>query len=90
VNCLLSTDNLNLNKIKIFPNPASDVLHISNTTEIGQVHYVLSDLNGRVVWETKGVFESEIVVDLSSMTSGLYFLSVSQGPSRFTRKIVIQ
>ena len=89
-NCTLSTDNFGINKLKIFPNPVSGVLHISNTSEIGQAHYRLSDLNGRIVWETNGIFDSGINIDLSSMTSGLYILSVDNGQSRYTRKIIIQ
>ncbi len=90
VNCVLTSNEFESKDVLIFPNPVTIVLHIYNTSEIGRAHYQLSDLNGRLVWETNGIFDSGLEIDLSSMASGLYILSVDNGQSRYTRKIIIQ
>ncbi len=90
VNCVLSNNNPEFESIKIFPNPTNDVLRIQNTNQIGKARLVLTDLNGRVVWKKDGILDANVNIDVSKMTSGLYVLSIDNGTTRHTRKIIIQ
>lgn len=56
--------------LTVYPNPASDMLHLEGDFENGQVS--LFDLTGRIVYQ--GVYQHDIVV--SSLNNGMYFIQV--------------
>ena len=58
--------------IKIFPNPFSDILSISNPG--GTVRIVIYNALGQVVSSCKLPGESEIVLDTSDMGEGIYIV----------------
>jgi hypothetical protein len=80
--------------ISVYPNPASGDLHIivpgwkSENTIL-----MLYDLMGRIVLTRnfgKGTSEKDIVVDISSLNSGLYILKVIAAGNQANSKVVIQ
>jgi hypothetical protein len=62
-------------KIKFYPNPVSDFLHIENPP-LGKV--VVLDALGRVVLEENVDFTSNYQIDLSKLNSGLYYLIIDE------------
>ena len=90
VNCVLSSREFGTNQLKIFPNPASDVVHILNLYQFGNTTVTISDLQGRVVWNTSGQFDGPLQIDTSKLGEGLYVLTVDNGQIRLTEKVVIQ
>ena len=90
VNCVLSSREFGTNQLKIFPNPASDVVHILNLYQFGNTTVTISDLQGRVVWNTSGQFDGPLQIDTSKLGEGLYVLTVYNGQIRLTEKVVIQ
>ncbi len=65
------------NEITIFPNPFSDIINV-NTGEYKGLQLMIYDLNGSVLIEKK-VAKSNIQLDFSSFSPGLYFMRLSDG-----------
>lgn len=57
---------------KLFPNPTTDLLHLDSSIE--EIQYHLSDTNGKVI--LIGTIE-ESTIDLSTLQSGVYILTLS-------------
>lgn len=87
---VLSVDNYELSKISIYPNPTNSNININlNSIISGETNYILYDIQGRNVLEKKSSNPSESI-DVSSLTEGIYLLSISNGNVRTTRKIVVK
>lgn len=67
--------------VKIWPNPVSEELHLNGNN----LQFTLRDLYGRKLREESG---NDLTWDLSSYTNGVYFVEVSDGTQKITRKIL--
>ncbi len=85
---LASNDNhLVANSIDVFPNPVGKELSIrSNNNPIDQIK-ILS-VEGEVVQEFL-VEQNEIVLDVSNLTNGVYFLRIAMGKDVEFRKVIV-
>ncbi len=74
-NCLLSTQITleKQNSIRIFPNPTTDLLHI--TTNPPFKHLKITDLMGNTLLE-KTVNSTETTISIAFLPKGLYFCSI--------------
>ncbi len=74
--------------IKIFPNPATDQLHISGLE--GNAVITITDVSGKTVFLKKGAWplKSQETIEISRLAPGLYFVSVQQNESVQQAKIV--
>jgi len=81
-----------LNEIIISPNPASEVLHVDLSTQLEEATKVeLINKFGQVIFETiKEKEERNFFLDLSSYSSGPYYLQVTQNNKVISKKIIIQ
>jgi hypothetical protein len=77
------TNNL-IPLITVYPNPVTDVLHLSGVRGVGML--AISDLNGKT-WLTKQVVDNE-VIHVSSLQSGLYILKLITVDDTVIRKII--
>jgi hypothetical protein len=74
---------LEINEIAIYPNPASDFIHINVSNDfIVQIF----DLTGRSVLETKTDNEQ---INISNIPAGIYIIRGSNKNNQFTRKLII-
>lgn len=86
----LSPDNVN-----IFPNPASDNLNIviDDIDFIGVAEVQISDVQGRVEFISKVSNLSNkskpLKVDISSLSTGVYFCEISFGVKKAVKKLVV-
>lgn len=85
-NCSLSADAFNKNTISIYPNPATDVLHIVTTNGSRIEKAVLYDLSGRIVKEYNAVSES---ISVSGLQKGIYMMQVFSGNETQSQKIIV-
>lgn len=70
----------------IFPNPASSHINISFKGKITEV--VLSDIRGRILYNTNNVREM-LHINVSDFERGIYFLSCRYKGGIITRKVVL-
>ena len=73
--------------IKIYPNPVSDFVMLTNSTE-EDVIFVLSDINGRVLLQGKVNKKSQESLDMKSYSNGIYFLQYMLSSNKETVKLI--
>ena len=85
----LSIADYDLNHLTIFPNPTSGQLNITSKTVVNAITII--DINGRVLKElqfNRPKLHTEI--DLSYLTSGVYFLKIKLNRESYTLKVVVE
>lgn len=83
----MSSNEFFANNLKLYPNPTKDIINLSSsTTLINNVS--VTDLNGRIVksFNLSGISQTEL--NVSDLTSGMYFVSVETDLGKGTTKIV--
>jgi hypothetical protein len=81
----LNTESCAKNNFTVYPNPATDIINISNLNGLEITKSTITDINGRIV---KEINSSISAINISDLTSGLYFLNVTTTTSNGTVKIV--
>lgn len=75
--------------LKLFPNPASNLLHLSIARQTGLWHYTLSDLNGRSL--KQGSLDTHHrSIDISAFRSGIYLIEVQDAHGQKYRQKFIK
>jgi hypothetical protein len=84
--------NKNENQILgIYPNPAEQLIAVEFTQSVGEVRVQLSEISGRVVWETtKIVNGKQLRLKLPKVSSGSYMLKTTTDNEVFNNKIIIR
>jgi len=86
ISSVLSTNNYLLSKLSIYPNPAVDVVNISNDTiQINSIE--MTDLNGRMVKNQK-IGATQGQVSISDLATGVYMMKINTAQGTATKKIV--
>ncbi|MCB0447107.1 MAG: T9SS type A sorting domain-containing protein [Gelidibacter sp.] len=70
--------------IAVYPNPASDIIHIKTTHAIGNIE--MYDILGKQVLTTKNATQ----LDVSRLNSGVYLLKIKTDKGSLTKKIIIE
>jgi len=78
-------DNLGL---RVFPNPANEVINISLNKEVSAT-LTLLDVSGKVV-KTQALNGISTSINTASLNSGVYFVTINDGTSVSTQKVVIK
>ena len=60
--------------IKIYPNPASDIITIS--TNIHKEAIIITNILGEILIE-KSIESTSEIIDLSSLKKGIYFITIN-------------
>lgn len=71
---ILSITDVYLNEIKLFPNPATNIINITSNTNISDFKFQLYDLNGRLI--NKGDFKTSKTINVSHLQSGVYLIKI--------------
>jgi len=74
----------------IFPNPVTDVLRIEPDQDLGPVFLSVYDIYGRLLLNAKPVLNTSYSMDLSQLTSGVYFLTIQSASRQHARYKVIK
>jgi len=89
-----SIDNLSVNdvsltsKIKIYPNPATDVLNISNETSFSNATLYITDTTGRTVLKKSSVSGTSTNINLASFANGTYIIKIEDEGKTSTSKFI--
>lgn len=82
----LSVDEFDASVFSMYPNPVDDLLSINF---INDAYYTLINLNGQIVIQGN-LTRGESTIDLSNITSGIYFLKVKTEEGIVTKKLIKQ
>lgn len=87
--CFLITEieEINYSLIEAYPNPAEDLIKISNLENIRIESISLFDLSGQKI---RDFDKSKTELDLSRISTGIYLLKLSYANSEIIRKIIIK
>ena len=77
------------NKLKVFPNPVSDLLnvHLNGGREFERL--LITDMTGRRVFDSGTVQQRRMEVDVSNLMSGFYLLQVQTQDDIINKKVEI-
>ncbi|MFC4635138.1 T9SS type A sorting domain-containing protein [Dokdonia ponticola] len=72
----LSTEEVTLTPVTVFPNPVNDLLQISGNYQ-GNVSFTVYSIDGkRVLSETKQMTSNNTTLNVEKLTTGIYFLAI--------------
>lgn len=71
----------------IYPNPASDMLHIESNTMMHEV--TLSDISGRVVHSNLGLSLADYDINVKGLAEGVYLLTITDEDGNIIREKVL-
>ncbi len=76
-------------EIQMYPNPAKDVLYISNF-ELQISEITISDMLGKVVYQINQTNTESLILDLGQLQNGMYFIKCKTGDGIIPKKIIIK
>jgi len=89
-NCVGMNENTMLSQnISIYPNPANDKMNI-DVNGLTSFNYVVTDLLGKVIVSDKSVSGERTTIDVSTITKGIYFLTIENNGQKATKKIIVE
>lgn len=88
VSQVLSTSEFIASKFSVSPNPANDFITVSNSENIIVNRISITDLNGRVVKQNSYENVSNIQVNVSDLSSGVYMMNITSDKGSVTKKII--
>ncbi|MBK7665881.1 MAG: T9SS type A sorting domain-containing protein [Sphingobacteriaceae bacterium] len=77
------------NDIVVSPNPTNGIFSVNMQTESLRDIYVY-DVNGKIVFESKGALEKSLNVDLSNQAEGIYFIRIMDAKTSVIKKVIKQ
>jgi len=86
----LSTQEFAENNLKIYPNPADDIVNIDAIAgSIGKANVKIYDLNGKQVFNTAFDLNSVQELNVSKLNRGLYILKIENSSVNISTKLLI-
>ena len=82
-----SIDEIRNADLSVYPNPADDILNIESSVQFSDIR--IMNITGKTVLHRNAISNNE-KIDVSSFTSGIYFVMVESDGSVNTRKIIIR
>jgi len=83
----IGLDEMVLENLTIYPNPATDVLNVEFTTESTDVVVSILDLSGRVIATQNG---SDVSFPVADLASGSYLVRIATANGTVTENVVIK
>ena len=88
----LNTGDIELDNLRIFPNPNNGSFTVGFNTRSGKnISVQVYDIRGRMIYKNNYTtnIRFEEVISLTNTQSGIYILQISDGPQKITKKIVV-
>lgn len=83
-----STENFISNKFNIYPNPAKDIVNITNSENLGVEIIKIYDTNGKLINTKMFNKESNVQLDISNYAVGTYLLHISTTNGTAVKKVI--
>jgi len=87
------TENSLNNLVSIYPNPATDLVTIDlgNSSDNAQARVQIVDLLGKQVYKSEKVPQiSNLQINTSQFTKGIYIVKILKGSGTICKKLIIQ
>jgi minor extracellular serine protease Vpr len=84
LNTLSLDEHGNPSSFLLYPNPASDVLHILNMNDLPVSQVSVISMDGKIM----DVHPDEDAINLSGLSNGMYFLKIQSGSENYTLSFV--
>ncbi|KAA5531931.1 zinc-dependent metalloprotease [Paenimyroides baculatum] len=87
----LSTEEVTLDNLKIYPNPTTNILNIEfSSTDIEKVKFDIFDLNGRLIKTVSKENSNQVnqQINVESLQTGTYILVINTGKYTSTHKFI--
>ncbi|WP_271392345.1 T9SS type A sorting domain-containing protein [Aequorivita sinensis] len=86
----LTTSDYRQNKFQIFPNPVNEVLVLNGTKNIGRLKTQVYSTEGKILNTQHIDFNKQTSIDVSNLSSGIYFLNIEDQSGRVEVKKFIK
>ncbi len=87
----LSVENEELARsIELYPNPATNSLQISNKLYLNLEAATIYDISGREISTTIISAYGSQTIDVSHLSKGLYFISITSDKAKITKRFIVQ
>lgn len=87
----LSVSDFDSNDLRIYPNPATNKVTISLSSEsINDLKVSLIDIQGKEIIAPSVSYANTLELDLSALNAGLYFVRMSKGKRTVIEKLIVQ
>ncbi|MEI7509341.1 MAG: T9SS type A sorting domain-containing protein [Flavobacterium sp.] len=84
----LSNNAVLESKFSTYPNPAKDIINITNSTEATISAIEITDTNGRVVKNVKLSDVSEAQINIADLSVGVYMMKITSDKGILTKKVI--
>ncbi|MCY1221306.1 hypothetical protein D3C87_342720 [compost metagenome] len=84
----LNTSDFFANNFSMYPNPSTGLVNLASKNNVAINTIQITDLNGRVVRNINTNSVSETQINISDLTTGMYFLNIQTDLGSGTTKIV--
>lgn len=84
----LGTNEVLASQFSVYPNPASNVINISNADNILVNGVEILDMNGRTVKSVKLDNVTEAQINVAELSAGMYLMNITSDNGTTTKKIV--
>lgn len=84
----LSVDSNVQASFSVYPNPANNLINLSNSLNIVVEKVAITDMNGRTVKSLALNTASSTQIDISDLASGIYMMDISSEQGKLTKKII--
>lgn len=85
---VLGTKESNTNKleaVRIYPNPAKEILNVELPSSIKNFSFEINDMSGKLV----SAHENETKINVSKLSNGVYMCTVKSNGETITKKVII-
>lgn len=82
-----SSDSFITNSISVYPNPATSIVNLSSKDSLTFENVTIVDVNGRSV-QTFVVNQTQTQINVSDLTSGIYFLNIETNEGSTVKKFI--
>jgi hypothetical protein len=87
----LSTQSFNSNSLKIYPNPADNIVNVESLAgTVGNANLKIYDLNGRLLSNQPINFNEPQQIDVSKFQRGVYVLKIENTSVNISKKLIIK
>ena len=83
-----STQNINMNKVELFPNPNNGTFSVECPIDFSNYNVRITNTHGIEQWSTKAK-ANLLNINLPHLAEGIYYISISDGKNHTSKKFVI-